>query len=122
MTALPGVEVWVDEATRLTTAAFHFVSDFHVMYEKAQAAGGCLRTVRTSLDGGAKLWLVGRLRGSQFEVSMVADFDPRVWARRRLIALVGLIARGVIWAMGGTVLPLQVPRSMTPLAMASRER
>lgn len=132
-------EVWIDEATRLAEAACASPAAFDAMNTSAQGAGGGLRTVRTSVRAGAPVWLVGTKTGTKFEAQIVAGFDPRTWAKSRLLSSLGIMALSLLWVAAGTVLVLWPPvfgpvsiggalalighfLGMTPIAMAAREK
>lgn len=133
------VEVWIDAATRAAAASCHSPAMFDGMNTSAQGAGGTLRTVRTSLRAGATVWLAGKKEGPRFEARLVSGFDPRTWAKGRLLAISGLIALDLSWVAAGTVIALWPPvfgvisiggalvllghfLGMTALAMAVREK
>lgn len=135
----PQAEVWFDEATRLSAAACHGASEFDAMFSSAQGAGGGLRTVRSHLRAGQPVWLVGTQDGARFTATLVSNFDPRTFARARIVASLGVIAASLAWVAVGTVLALWPPvfgavsiagavvlvghfLGMTPLAMAAREK
>jgi hypothetical protein len=132
-------EAWFDEATRTANAACPSMAEFDRHDALAQGAGGGIRTVRSSLRAGQKAWLVGTRHGSTFEASVVAAFDPRPWAKGRLVAITGLVLVNFAWVAAGTVLALWPPvfghvsiagaivlighfLGMTPIAMAAREK
>lgn len=132
-------EVWIDEATRLAAAACSSPAAFDRISTSAQGAGGGLRTVRTSVRAGAPVWLVGTRQGTELEAGVVAGFDPRTWAKGRLVASFGIVALDLLWVSAGTGLALWPPvfgavsivgtlvllghfLGMTPVAMAARER
>ena len=132
-------EVWIDSATRANAAACSSPASFDSMTTSAQGAGGGIRTVRTSVRSGAAVWLSGTKFGSKFEASLVANFDPRSWAKGRLVAIVGMIALDLSWVTVGTVIALWPPvfgvisiggalvllghfLGMTALAMSVREK
>ncbi len=135
----PGAEVWLDETTRAAAAACAGTAQFDAMLTSAQAAGGGLRTVGTSVRAGSPVWLVGTQDGSRFVASLVSNFDPRSFARARLAAIAGLVVLDLAWVAAGTVLALWPPvfglvstggavvlighfLGMTPIAMAAREK
>jgi hypothetical protein len=139
VTGAAGAETWVDEATKSAAAACSSVQAFDSLTTAAQGAGGGIRTVRTSIRSGSTVWLVGRKQGAKFEASVVANFDPRVWAKGRLVGISGLIALDLSWVAAGTVLALWPPvfglisvagalvllghfLGMTALAMGIREK
>ncbi len=132
-------EVWIDADTRAAAQACHSPGAFESMTTSAKAAGGGIRTVRSSIRSGALVWLAGSKRGDQFEAQLVSNFDPRTWAKGRLIAILGLIALDFIWVAVGTGIALWPPvfgvisiagalvllghfLGMTALAMATREK
>lgn len=134
-----GAEVWFDEATRTASAACPSLSEYDRLDKLAQGAGGGLRTVKSSLRAGQKVWLVGARQGASFEASVVSNFDPRPWAKGRIAAIAGLIVVNFAWVAAGTVLALWPPvfgtvsvvgalvlighfLGMTPIAMAAREK
>ena len=135
----PGAEVWIDEDTRQTAAACASTSAFESLATAAQGAGGAVRTVRSSVRAGAKVWLSGKKQGSNLIIDLVATFDPRAWAKGRLFAIVGVILLDLAWVCLGTVVALWPPvfgvvsiagalillghfLGMTALAMAAREK
>lgn len=135
----PGAEVWIDAATKDAAAACTSPQQFDSLTTSAQGAGGGLRTVRTSIRAGAQVWMVGEKKGSKLEVSMVSNFDPRSWARGRLVGIAGLQVLNAVWVAAGTVLALWPPAfgmisiggaivlighflGMTALAMSIREK
>lgn len=135
----PGTEVWIDAATREAAAACSSPVEFDSLTKSAQGAGGGLRTVRTSIRSGAQVWLVGEKKGGKLEVSVVANFDPRSWAKSRLVGIAGLQVLNLAWVAAGTVLALWPPvfglvsiggaivlighfLGMTALAMGIREK
>jgi hypothetical protein len=139
----PGAEVWIDAATKDAAAACSSPTEFDALTKSAQGAGGGLRTVRTSLRAGAPVWLVvenmGEKKGGKLEVSVVSGFDPRPWAKSRLLGIAGLQLLNAGWVAGGTVLALWPPAfglvsivgaivlighflGMTALAMGIREK
>lgn len=132
-------EVWIDAATRMAAAACSSPASFDSLTTSAQAAGGGLRTVRTSLRSGATVWVSGTKTGSKFEAKLVSGFDPRAWAKGRLLGITGLIALDLTWVAAGTVVALWPPAfglvsiagalvllghflGMTALAMGIREK
>ena len=73
------------------------------------------------------------------QAHLVSGFDPRTWAKGRLLAITGLIALDLSWVIVGTVIALWPPvfgvisiagalvllghfLGMTALAMAAREK
>lgn len=132
-------EVWIDASTRLAAAACSSPASFDSLTTSAQGAGGGLRTVRTSLRSGAPVWLSGSKNGASFEAKLVSGFDPRTWAKGRLLGITGLIVLDLAWVAVGTVVALWPPvfglvsiagalvllghfLGMTALAMAIREK
>lgn len=139
VTGAPGAEVWIDADTRRRAAACSSTADFDALDKLAQGAGGGLRTVKTSVRAGQRVWLEGSRQGERFEARVVANFDPRPWARGRISRIAGLIIVNFAWVALGTALALWPPvfgnvsiggalvlvghfLGMTPLAMAARER
>lgn len=135
----PGAEVWIDAATREAAAACSAPTEFDGLMKSAQGAGGGLRTVRTSIRAGTPVWLVGEKKVGKLEVSVVANFDPRSWAKGRLVGITGLQLLNLVWVAAGTVLALWPPAfgpisiggaivlighflGMTALAMGIREK
>jgi hypothetical protein len=135
----PGAEVWIDAATKDAAAACSSPTEFDSLTKSAQGAGGGLRTVRTSLRAGQAVWLVGEKKGGKLEVSVVSSFDPRGWAKGRLVGITGLQLLNATWVAAGTVLALWPPAfglvsivgaivlighflGMTALAMTIREK
>ena len=139
VTGAHDAEVWIDAKTRAAAAACSAPAAFDGLSTSAQAPGGALRTVRTSLRAGATVWLAGNKEGTTFEAHLVSGFDPRMWAKGRLLAIIGLIALDLSWVAGGTVIALWPPvfgvisiagalvllghfLGMTALAMGVREK
>ncbi len=135
----PGAEVWIDEDARQAAAACPSSSAFESLATGAQGAGGAVRTVRSSVRAGARVWLSGSKQGSNLTIDLVATFDPRTWAKRRLLAIAGVIILDLAWVTLGTVVALWPPvfgvvsiagasillghfLGMTALAMAAREK
>jgi hypothetical protein len=136
--AAPHAEVWTSDEARAAAAACSSPAQFDELAARAKATTGALRTVRTPLGRGAKVWLVGVREGASFKASLAADFDPRTWARTRLVRLFGVMALDVAWVSVGTALALWPPvfglvsvagavvlighfLGLTPIAMAVRE-
>lgn len=132
-------EVWIDSDTRAAAAGCSSQAAFDGMNTSAQAAGGGLRTVRTSIKSGAQVWISGAKQGSKVEATLVANFDPRGWAKSRLARIAGMITLNFAWVAGGTVVALWPPvfgvvstlgamvlighfLGMTALAMTFREK
>ena len=139
VTGAVNAEVWIDAETRAAAAACSSPAAFESMTSSAKAAGGGIRTVRSSIRSGAQVWLLGSKQGNQFAARLISNFDPRTWARGRLVAISGLIALDLIWVSVGTGIALWPPvfgmisiagalvllghfLGMTALAMATREK
>lgn len=136
----PGAEVWIDADTRSAAGACSSPAAFDSMTTSAQGAGGALRTVRISVRQGAQVWLAGTKQGSAgFQAELVSTFDPRSWAKNRLVRICGLIVLDLVWVSLGTVVALWPPvfgvisiagalvllghfLGMTALAMTVREK
>ncbi len=135
----PGAEVWIDEDGRQAAAACTSTSAFESLATAARGAGGTVRTVRSVVRAGANVWLSGKKQGSNLIIDLVATFDPRTWAKRRLLAIAGVIVLDLAWVCLGTVVALWPPvfglvsiagalillghfLGMTALAMAAREK
>jgi len=135
----PQCEVWFDAATREAAAACTSTTQFDSMKQRAQGAGGGLRTIRTALQAGQKVWLVGTRDGDVFTADVVSAFDPRTFVRARQLAVFGTCLVSTLWVAAGTVLAFWPPvfglisiggavvliahfLGMTPLAIASREK
>lgn len=135
----PGAEVWIDEDAMQAAADCPSTSAFESLATGARGAGGTVRTVRNSVRAGAKVWLAGKKQGSKLVIDLLATFDPRAWAKRRLLAIAGVIVLDLGWVSLGTVVALWPPvfgvvsiagasilmghfLGMTALAMAARER
>ena len=75
----------------------------------------------------------------KLEAKVIANFDPRAWARGRLLSIAGVIALDLAWVSAGTVVALWPPvfgvvsivgalvllghfLGMTALAMTFREK
>ena len=132
-------EVWIDSDTRAAAAGCSSRAAFDGMNTSAQAAGGGLRTVRTSIKSGAQVWISGAKQGAKLEATLVANFDPRGWAKSRLATIAGMITLNFAWVAVGTVVALWPPvfgvvstvgavvlighfLGMTALAMTFREK
>lgn len=139
LSGAPGAEVWIDAATRSAAAACSSPASFDTLNTTAKGAGGGIRTVRSSVRAGAQVWIAGSRQGGRFTATLVSNFDPRGWARGRLLAIGGLISLDLLWVSAGTVLALWPPAfgvisiagalvllghflGMTALAMAAREK
>lgn len=139
VTGAKGAEVWIDADTRAAAAACSSPAAYDGLSTSAQGAGGALRTVRTSLKSGAQVWVAGNRNGSKLEATVVANFDPRAWAKGRLVTIAGVIALNFVWVTAGTVVALWPPvfgvvsiagalvllghfLGMTALAMTFREK
>lgn len=135
----PGAEVWLDAETRAASASCSSPGAFDALITAAQGPGGGLRTVKSSIRAGTRVWLVGTKNGSRLETSVVANFDPRTWAKSRLLGISGLQALNLSWVAAGTVVALWPPvfgvisiggallllghfLGMTALAMTIREK
>ncbi len=139
VTGAKDAEVWIDADTRAAAAACSSQAAYDGLSTGAQGAGGALRTVRTSLKAGAQVWLAGPKNGAKLEAKVIANFDPRAWARGRLLSIAGVIALDLAWVSAGTVVALWPPvfgvvsivgalvllghfLGMTALAMTFREK
>lgn len=104
----PSVEVWTSEEEKANAGRLD-ANAFDALYQQAKTARGVLRSVRTEVREGQRLWLVGDREGGRLVASVVATFDPRTFLRARLLAIAALVTLDVLWVAVGAALALTTP-------------
>ncbi len=101
-------EVWTSDDEKNDAARLD-AGKFRALFDQAKTARGVVRSVRTEVKAGQRVWVVGDRNGDRFVASLVATFDPRSFLRVRLGAIVRVVLLDVLWVAVGMTLALTTP-------------
>lgn len=103
-----GAEVWTSDEEKASAARLDG-GGFRALFDQAKTARGVVRSVKTEVKAGQRVWVVGERDGDRLVASLVATFDPRRFLRARLGAIAALVGLDVLWVGLGVTLALTTP-------------